>query len=378
VSAPPAELRERVPLLGERVYCATQCLGPCLRETFEALDAYRRTLTRRARDLDAWIERYEATHQALERLLGAPPGSVFLAATATAAQAAIASSLHPRAAADRVVIGAADFHSSRYLWRAQRARGFEVVEVEAEAHAATSRFVDAIDERTAVVALSLVSPRSGALLGAERVAARCREVGAVFVLDAYQAVGVVPVDVGRIGAHVVVGGTHKWLHGAGTGLAFAYVEPALAARLTPAYPGWLAAEELLGDGDRFVPREGARRFAQGTPPVEALYTAAPGIALALEVGVASLRAQSELLTARLVDGAVERGWSLSTPRDPARRGGMVCLALDDAERVVAALERDGVDVDSRPGAGVRIGPHPFQTEAEMDRVLEALDRAMAT
>lgn len=373
MTEPWAALRDRVPLLSERVYCASQCLGPCLRETFDALEDYRRTLTRRARDLDAWIHRYEAMHPLVERLLGAPPSSVFLACTATAVQAAIAACLHPRAGADRIVIGSGDFHSSRYLWRAQRARGFEVVDVPG----LEETLLDAIDERTAVVALSLVSPRSGALLPVEAVAARCREVGAVFVLDAYQAVGIVPIDVTRIGAHVVVGGSHKWLHGAGTGLAFAYVEPALAARLQPAYPGWLAAEELLGDGDRFVPHAGARRFAQGTPPIEAIYTASPGIELALEVGVDALRARSARLTSRLVDGILERGWGLTTPREPERRGGMVCVSLEARERVVEALEREGVDVDSRPGAGVRIGPHPFQTEAEMDRVLEALDRAVA-
>jgi len=93
--------------------------------------------------------------------------------------------------------------------------------------------------------------------------------------------------------------------------------------------------------------------------------------------VDALRARNAALTARLVDGVVARGWSLTTPRDPARRGGMVCVAFDDAERIVEALEREGIDVDARPGAGVRIGPHPFQTEAEMDRVLEALDRAVA-
>ncbi len=369
-------LRARIPLLDERVYCASQCLGPCLRETFEALDAYRETFHRRSRALDAWIERHDAVHGSLERLLGAPEDSVFVTGTATAAQAAIASCLDPTPGADRIVIGAGDFHSSRYLWRAQAARGFEVTEVASNgpAHAAAETFLDAIDARTALVAVSLVSPRSGALLPVAAIAERCREVSAILLLDAYQAVGIVPIDVATLGAQVVIGGTHKWLHGGGTGLSFGYVEPALAERLEPRYPGWIGNASLLASGDRFVPRAGARRLEQGTPAVEAIYTAGPGIDLALELGVDALRARSLALTGRLIAAMRERGWEVRTPEAPARRGGMVCVDVPAPDDAVTALEAEGVDVDARPGAGVRVGPHPAQTEAEMDRVIAALER----
>ncbi|MFK7990088.1 MAG: aminotransferase class V-fold PLP-dependent enzyme [Sandaracinaceae bacterium] len=368
-------LRERIPLLSERVYCASQCLGPVLHETFDALDAYRRTLTKRSRALDAWIERHEALHGSLERLLNAPQDSVFIAGTATGVHGAVAASLSPKGASRRIVISSGDFHSTRYLWRAQERRGFAIDEVDSNgpAHGVEQTFLDAIDERTAIVALSLVSPRSGALLPVEAIAARCREVSALLVLDAYQAVGIVPVDVRSLGADVVVGGTHKWLHGAGTGVAFGYVEPELAETLRPAYPGWIGHASMLDFGDRFIPHRGARRFEQGTPAMEAVYTSGPGVDAVLEVGVEALRQQSLRLTEHLATCVRARGWDLRTPE---RRGGMLCVGLEAPNEVVEALAADGIDVDARPGAGVRIGPHPCQTIEEMDRILCALDRVM--
>ncbi|MEC7520762.1 MAG: aminotransferase class V-fold PLP-dependent enzyme [Myxococcota bacterium] len=370
-------LRARFPLLEERLYCATPGLGPVLRETYEDLEAYRRTFARRSRALEEWVERYEALHGLVERLLEAPPGSVFLTDTATSAQAALAAAVTPRGARTRIVTGAADFKSSRYLWSAQERRGFDVIAL--DAHGDAAPLLEAIDERVAIVALSLVSPRTGALLPAEAIAARCREAGATLVLDAYQAVGVVPVDVGALGADVVVGGTHKWLHGGGTGLAFGYVAPALSARLEPVYPGWLGHASLHAFADRFEPRAGARRLAQGTPAMEPVYTARAGLELALEVGVAALRARSLALTARLHEGLSARGIAVRTPAAPERRGGMVCVDLvDGGEAVVAALAAEGIDVDTRAGAGVRVGPHPTQTEDDMDRVVDALARAVSS
>ena len=374
-------LRARFPLLEERLYCATPGLGPVLRETFDDLEAYRRTFTRRSRALDEWVERHEALHGLVERLLGAPPGSVFLTDTATAAQAALAAAVTPSPERRRIVTSAADFHSSRYLWAAQARRGFEITELDARAHADEAPLLESIDARTAIVALSLVSPRSGALLPARAIAARCREVGAVLVLDAYQAVGIVPIDVEALGADVVIGGTHKWLHGGGTGLAFGYVSPPLAARLEPAYPGWIGHASLRAFSDRFEPHDGARRLAQGTPAMEPVYTARAGLELALEVGVSAFRARSLALTGHLLAGLAERGIPVRTPSADARRGGMVCVEAAggeaaDGEGVVAALEAEGIDVDTRPGAGVRIGPHPTQTEADMDTLVDALARAV--
>lgn len=369
--------RRRFPVLEERTFLACQCLGPFPRETLEDLDAYRRSMFLRNRAIEEWIERLDALRAQFETLLSAPTGSVMLRDSATAAQASLAAALTPTSTRNRVVLSTGDFHSSRFLWLAQEARGFVPVQVDAHGLASNdASYLDAIDERTAVVALSLVSPRTGALLDVSRVVARAREVGAMVVVDAYQAVGIVPIDVGAMGADMVVGGTHKWLGGGGMGLAFAYLDPALSDRLEPVYPGWVGNAQLLAFGDRFEPARGAQRFQQGTPAMEPAYTAKGGLSWVLEKGVSALRERSLLLTGRLLNGARDLGLRIRTPLAAEARGGMVCLDIPDADRVADELEAQGIDVDARPNAGLRMGPHPCLTEDDCDRAIAAVGRAL--
>jgi kynureninase len=363
-----ARERQTFPLLAERAYFAQQCLGACPAEMLEDLRAYGASLARRSRAIPEWAERWEEMHRLVEDAIGAPRGAVFLRDTSTAAQAAIAAALEPSGERRRILVGGADFHSSRYLWSAQARRGFEVIEAEADV-------LDAIDERTRVVALSLVSPRTGAMIDAAAIAEKARRAGAIFVLDVYQAIGVVPIDVGKLGASAVVGGFHKWVGGGGTGLAFGYVEPVLAERLEPIYPGWMAHRDLMAFADRFEPARGAEKLQQGMPAMEPIYTTRAGLRWMAAIGVEAIRSRSLELTGRLRDRLSERGLAVITPREPARRGGMLCLDLPDAKRVVDRLAERSIDIDSRPGAGVRIGPHPCTTFEECDRLVDRLAEA---
>jgi kynureninase len=374
-----ARCRDQFTILGERTYFAQQCLGAYPREMLYDLGAYAHTLTQRSRALPEWGQRWHEMHRLVERLLSAPRGSVFLRDSATAAQAALASALQPIGERKRVLTCSGDFHSSRYLWRAQARRGFEVDELamEGDSSERAERIAASIDERVRVVAVSLVSPRTGELLDSSPIIAAARRMGALLILDAYQAVGIVPLQVADLGAHAVVGGFHKWLGGGGTGLAFGYVDPALLAELEPAYPGWMAHRDLLGFSDEFEPAESAEKLQQGMPAMEPIYTARAGLTWVLEQGVDRLRARSLQLTARIGAGLVEHGVAIATPRAAARRGGMVCVPLPDASRLVAELEREGIDIDARPGAGFRVGPHPCATEAECDHVVRRIVARLA-
>lgn len=375
MSADFAAWRRRFPTLLERTYLATQCLGPLPAEALDDLDEYRRTLMLRNRSLGLWLERMDELIGLVEQLLHAPAGSVALRDSATAAQAAVAAALTPTAVRNRILITTLDFHSSRYLWSAQAQRGFSLVEVRAvDGAVAAQRLVERIDERTAVVAVSLVSPRSGALLDVAPVIRRARAAGALVIVDAYQAVGALPIDVRTLDADVVVGGTHKWLCGGGTGLAFLYVRPELANQLQPAYPGWIGHRQLLGFEGAFEPAPGARRFQQGTPALEPIYTARAGLRYVLDVGAEAIRARSLQLTARLLDGAAAAGLAVNTPRES--RGGTVCFNVEEPAATVDALAAEGIDVDSRPGAGLRVSPHACNTEEECDRLLAALAKRM--
>lgn len=376
----PVADRRRFTLLDERRYFASQCLGPVPIEAFEDLATYASTLRLGKRAIELWLERMEETTLLVEALLGAPRHSVALMPNATAAQAAVAACVQPTAERRRVVLSTLDFHSSRYLWRAQAQRGFEVHEVGAldDGSVDMDAVLRAIDHRTAVVALALVSPRSGALLDVARVTARARDAGALVVIDAYQAVGIVPLSVETLGADVVCGGTHKWLWGGSLGLAFLYVRPEIAEQWRPGYPGWLGQPMQAAFGDDFIPAPGARRLQQGTPAIEPMYAARAGLRFALNAPVAALRARSITLTERIAAGAESHGLRLASPRNPASRGGMVCLTLSDSEALVHALAVRGMDVDSRPGAGLRIGPHPCCTEAECDELVAAIAEIVAT
>ncbi|WP_257457374.1 aminotransferase class V-fold PLP-dependent enzyme [Archangium lipolyticum] len=377
MSAPDfAALRARFPLFAERTYFATQCLGPTPSEMYVDLLEYARTLGLRNRSLPVWIERMGEFSRLLERLLAAEPGSVALRDSVTAAQAAIASAVTPRPERDRILYSAIDFHSSRYLWSAQTRRGFSVEELRPEDGVLLrpEEVLRHLDERVAIVALSLVSPRTGALLDIEPVVKAAHDAGALVVLDAYQAVGVVPVDVRRLGADVVVGGTHKWLGGGGLGLAFLYVRPALAERLEPAFPGWIGHREMVGFAETYEPAPGSARFQQGTPAIEPIYTGRAGLRFVLETGVERLRERSVVLTTRMMDRAHDAGLPVKTPREPERRGGMLCFDMEDGAAIVEWMAALGIDIDTRPGAGVRVSPHPCNTEEECDRVIDELAR----
>lgn len=375
--------RDKFPIFKERIYFASQCMGPFLEEGERDLQEYIATRKLHSRALGAWLDRIEEVTRLIEELLGAPQGSVALRDCATACQAAIASAVTPKGARNRIVVSALDFHSSLHLWFAQAQRGFELVVVPPAADGFSVRVEDIlsqIDERVAVVAISTVSRNSGFTDTTEIVAAAHR-AGAIVVLDAYQAVGALPVNVETLGADVVVAGTLKWLSGE-TGLAFMYVRPSLSDQLSPAYPGWFAHSELHAFVhthefiDRFVPMPGARRFQQGTPGMAPIYGARAGLRFVLEVGAAAMRERNSALTEYLFERCIERGFDVRTPRAGSARVGGICLGLPDPEGTVEALAAEGIDVDQRRRTLVRLAPHPCATFEECDRVVAALERVV--
>jgi selenocysteine lyase/cysteine desulfurase len=367
-------LRARFPTLSERAYFATHCLGPVSIETLADLDEYRRTLGLRNRALEPWLERVAEIRGLFAQLIGADPDEIALGPNATACQGVLATALQPTPNRDTIVVADLDFPSTRYLWEAQARRGFRIRSVGSPDGIAlpAEALVAAIDARVAIVAVPLVAYTNGALLRIAPVIAAARAAGARVVVDAYQAAGIVPIDVRALDVDALVAGTHKWLGAPGTGLAFLYVRRAWAESLEPATPGWFAHASTLDFDRRFTPAPGTRRFEQGSPAIEPVYTARAGVRFAIEVGVAAMRARSLELTDRLVAGADRLGIPLRTPRDHAERAGVVCLGIAEPERVAAALRDRGIDADTRPGTGIRLSAHPCNTEEDCDRVLAAL------
>jgi kynureninase len=366
-------LRKQFPILEERNYLATHTLGPLPKKATIDIEAYTQSLYIGRRALPIWLERYEEMFPLIETLLNAPKGSVAITASATSAQSTIAAAIQPSAKRNRIIITDLDFSSCRYMWKSQVERGFDVIEVTSAdgIQIEAADIIDRIDERVAVVAVSLVSYLSSARLDIQPIIKAAHAAGAIVVLDAYQSVGLMPIDVISLDADVVVGGTNKWLCG-GIGLAFAYVRPSLAEQLAPVYPGWFAHRQPTAFADTFTPATGARRFQQGTPSIEPIYTSCAGLKFAIEVGVDRIHQRNIELTTYLINCADTYGIPINTPRSPDRRGGTICLGIDRAEAIVQELAELGIDVDTRSSLGIRVSPHPCNTEQDCQQFIETV------
>lgn len=374
-----SNLRKQFPLIEERTYLATHTLGPLPKAAFLDIESYTKSLYLGRRVFSIWLQQYEEMFALIEKLINAPTGSVAITASTTAAQAAISAAIQPETKRNRIIITDLDFPSGRYLWNAQSQRGFEIIEIQASdgMQIAAQDVIDRIDDRVAIVAVSLVSYINSARLDIQPIIEAAHAVGAIVVLDAYQAVGIVPVDAIALGVDVLVSGMNKWLCGS-LGLAFAYVKPSLAEKLGPAYPGWFAHLQPAKFADTFTPDIGSRRFQQGALSFEPMYTSRAGLQLAIDIGVEQIHQRNIELTNYLIDCADACGIPIHTPRSPQNRGGTVCLGVDRAELVVQELADLGIDVDTRFSNKIRVSPHYCSTAAECQQAIAAIDRIIST
>ena len=365
--------RDRFPILAETTYLINHSLGAMPAAAEERVAEYARTW--RERGIRAWGEGWwtmplEVGDQ-IGRIVGAPPGSVGMHQNVTIAAAVVLSALDLGGGRNRIVYAEGEFPSVRYLLQAQERHGAEVVVVpDAEA------VLDAIDERTLLVALSHVLFKTAELVDPDPLIRRAHEAGAHVFLDAYQSVGAVPLDVGALGVDFATGGSVKWLCG-GPGAAWLYVRPDLAERLEPAFTGWQAHEQPFAFEPEQRYAHGAQRFLTGTPNVPALYAATAGYDVIEELGVDPIRSNSLRLTTLLVRLLDEAGLEVTSEREPSRRGGTVCVRTPHFEAVHKELAERQILCDFRPDVGLRLGPHYFTTEDELrfavDQIAEIVE-----
>ena len=366
-----AAAREQFPSLESRTYLVTHSFGLCPRETFADLEAYRETLLRRPLLFDDWLERLSEMYPLLERLIGAASGSIALRESASACHATVLAGLQPRDGRKRLIASKLQFPSVSYMVSAQQQRGFDVEFVSSvdRVQLDENAIVERLDQTVAAVFVPVVASFNGALLDVRRVVEAANAVGAIPILDAYSALGVVPLDVSSLPPCVLIGGTMKWLGGGGTGLGFMYVHPSLIERLPVAYPGWLGDARFLDFAPDFAPAAGARRYQMGTPAMEPIYTARAGLRFVLEHGVERLRDRNAQLLDLLVTLAIKSGLSIRSPVERERRAGVIAIEVDDASRTVATLRSEGIDIDSRSANAIRLGPHWCVTSHECERAI---------
>jgi kynureninase len=311
-------------------------------------------------------------------VIGAPAGTTILRQSVADALNAVVSCVDFGAARNRVVTTAADWPGTHYMWAEHcRRHGGELVVVPFEPDGVSidaQRVAEAIDDHTLVVSISLVQFRTSALLDFAPVRDAARRHGAMVILDAYQAVGAVPIEVVANDVDVCVGGSVKFLCG-GPGNGWLYIRPDLAETLRPSAVGWISHERPFDfEWAEIAYAPGIQRFAGGTPNVPAAYAASAGYEAIVDVGVQRIRERSQALTQSIVDGALERGLVVRSPLEASRRGGHVTVDISDAQRVHEVLIERGFVVDYRPGGGIRIGPHFFSKTEECVGVLDEMVR----
>ena len=373
--------RAEFPIVDTCTYLVSHSLGAMPNRAKAHLAAFADTWSRRG--VRAWSEGWweigRETGDLLAPILGVEAGTISMHQNVTVAQGIVASCFRFDGPRRRIVMTELDFPTNMYLFEGFRRYGAEIIYVPADDPLRTDlgRLLDAIDERTVLVPLSLVLFRSSYIHDARAVIEKAHRVGAHVSLDVYQAAGTVPLALGGLEVDFAVGGSVKWLCG-GPGAGYLYVRPDLARTLEPGFAGWAAHAEpfLFETGPlRYAPPP--ERFQSGTPNVPSLCSARAGYEIIAEIGVEAIRQKSLRLTRRLIDRAKAAGYRLHTPDSDAERGGAVIVDVPNGDAVMQELLRRDVIVDYRPGAGIRMAPHFYNTEEEIDRAMNILESIVA-
>ncbi len=372
--------RPEFPILEKTTYLISNSLGAMPRAVYDALHGYADLWAARGVRAweDAWWMLAREVGDEIGALMNAPRGTVSTHQNVTQCQAVVASCFDFGGRRNRIVFSDMNFPSVIYFWNARAPGCVRMVHSEDGITVPTEQLLDAIDETTLIVPISHVVFRSAYIKDVKAIIAKAHEVGAHVLLDTFQSLGTVPFDVQALGVDFVCGGVLKWLCG-GPGTAYLYVRPDLAAKFEPKFTGWVAHEQP------FAFEVGPMRYAappykfmNGTPNVPALYAARPGLKMVRDIGVERIREKSKRQTARLIELADARGWAVNTPRDPERRGGTVSVDMPRSQEVCAELLARDILVDWRPKAGVRMSPHFYTRDEELDLAIRAVEEILAS
>ena len=283
--------RPEFPIVDTCTYLVSHSLGAMPRSAVDSVQAFAELDDAgRARVVGGLVEMGRAVGDMLAPIIGAPPGSISMHQNASVAQAIIGSCFRYDGPRRKIVMSTLEFPTNIYVFGGFRRCGAEVVLVEAEDGIRTDlqQLLDAIDEHTLLVPLSLVLFRSSFIQDARAVIEKAL-VGAHVILDVYQAAGVIPIDLTGLAADFAVGGSVKWLCG-GPGAGFLYVRPDLGRTLEPAFIGWAAhADPFSFEAAEIRYADPPERFQSGTPNVPALYSARAGYEIVAGIGVDAIR-----------------------------------------------------------------------------------------
>jgi kynureninase len=365
--------RSEFPILAHTTYMISHSLGAMPQRARVRMNEYADAWAERGIRAweEGWWEMPITVGNLIGRIIGAGDGEVVIHQNVSVCQSIVASCFDWRAPRNKLVTDALNFPSNNYIYHSLERAGARV------ATAASSdgftlpveRILDLIDEQTALVSVSHVAFRSSYVQDLAAITGRAHKVGAMVVADLYQSAGTLPVDVRALKVDFATGGSVKWLCG-GPGAGYLYVREDLRAQLRPAATGWVAHEEPFAFAAGPIEyAHDAFRFLNGTPNVPAMYAARSGYEIVNEIGVPAIREKSLRQTTRLMALADEAGFTVNTCRDPKLRGGTVVVDVPNGYAVTKELARREVLVDYRPQAGIRIAPHFYTTDEELEHTM---------
>ncbi len=374
--------REEFPTLASGIHLLSHSLGPVPGAARESMLAYYEAWEHHTSE-DAWAaswwEMSTRVGDRIAQLLGGLPGSVQVQPNASIALSSVASCFNfNETDRNKIVTSALDFPSMEYIWEAQGRLGanVEVVHTDDGITVRLEDILDAIDDTTGLVALSHVSFRSSYRVDVEAIVERAHKYGALVLLDVYQSAGALELRANDWEVDFLIGGTIKWLCG-GPASGYLYVRPDLQKDLAPRLTGWVAHAAPFDFASAPMQyTDSVRRFAQGTPSIPALYSVLPGLQIIEEVGITTIQAESQRRTEWMIEFALEKGWKVNSPPNVEDRGASVMIYVEDGPAMVKRLAERKVFVDSRPGVGLRMSPHFFNTDEEVRKAMQILAELM--
>jgi kynureninase len=387
---PLLKWREEFPILSKKTYLISNSLGAMPRAVYDSLKEYADTWARDGVEAwDEWMPMVTATGDLIGRIINAPKGTVVMHQNVSTLSAILASALEFKPGREKVVYDELNFPSVHYVWKEMERRGAKVTLVKSDDGMTVDagKLCAAIDSSTVAVPISHVLFRSAAIQDVKAIVDRAHAVGAIVILDTYQSVGAVPLDVAALEVDFVIGGSVKWLCG-GAGAAYLYANAARAKAFEPMNCGWFSHADPFGfEMGRIRFAEDVHRFMGGSPGVPALYAARSGYKIVAEVGVEAIREKSMRQTSRLFEKALAAGLEVNSPRDASKRGGTVVVNFPDSERVSEELLRRRFIIDWRKPStsilgtplkgGIRISPHFYNSDEECDAILDEIGKIRA-
>ncbi|MEA2446408.1 MAG: hypothetical protein QOK47_45 [Actinomycetota bacterium] len=371
--------RDEFPILRDRTYLISASLGPLSRRGRAAGEEHL-DLWQRFGPEELWfshgMQKLQECRERFATLIGADPDEVAIVPSVSNAMSSVAGGLD-FSERPKIVLTEMDFPTNHYVWMSQQRRGakLDLVASPDKIRIDPADVVARIDDETAVVNANRVLFESSWILDLPPIVEAAHRHGAMVLVDDFHGSGIVPVNVHDLGIDILFSGCLKWLCG-GQGLAFLYCRRDLIESIQPAVVGWFGTEGFFNfeRGDLRL-RADARRFESGTPTLPQAWTAAAGLEIILEVGVENIRKRNQELARLIIEGARELGLELLSPEDDEHRGGLVRVRVpggDDAARVLLEdLFEQDVVLDRR-GDALRISPHFFNNEADIERCMSVL------